>query len=780
VLEPAYDEVRQNQLDHEGEDKKLHLHDQSLQHSTQAAHLNFDRNLHDKILAQNHIEFKPPGPENMISATTDSQGNTIYGMYQPKPPKSARFFPVTDENLGSGLEGSSSNKNMLQKIEQQWGNLRKAFRAIDKDSSGTIDEKELGMLLDRFNIRDATAKEIMSKYDKDGNGSIDYHEFMDVFATKLVTPTGKKKAERAVRRLSMEERTDRKQNLTEAAKLVIELFKVKLQELGGTHALAKWFRAFDEDQNGQIKHEEFQRICEHFDMRLADETIRDVLQSFDVDHDGALEYDEFVEMVQDGEDQTGNFAGIADAAFERDAAGPPEDGEDDEDDFFARTRGRKVFELTDEDDKLAEDPVMNAARVARANHMVEKQMKELLRRGGKMKKLFRELDEDGNGQLSTEEFMKGMTKFMWQHGIHVRKEGMERLVSKVDADKNGRIQYTEFFDRLGFDTKEPDRVKDPRWKEFDGKALEAHQKGNPVGVKALNHLRTVLAKQGYDPSKLRPMMLAFRGTLALESVDDSVSRDEFKKAVCAVRELRLEDEEVERMIDCFDIDGDGEINFREFAATICPVHKGTFKPVHIVSLPEVPSSYWKNRLEQRTYKAPLRKLTSRGILAAVQTQTANRLRPPPSFKKPSFLREPPPHMPLPGKKGNPQTLRHMKSIDPWQTTSRCFSIGSPDVAPAETRPKDHFAHLKGQRMMARDTWEVNHEFNENKAAEKRQQTDEQSLRRFRKSRRFYAKQLLVHEKKADRSLKAIKTFPANRSMHIRQQHDIFAGPANWQ
>jgi hypothetical protein len=107
-------------------------------------------------------------------------------------------------------------------------------------------------------------------------------------------------------------------------------------------------------------------------------------------------------------------------------------------------------------------------------------------------------------------------------------------------------RYTEFFDKLGFDTKAVDEAKDKRWKQFDGKTLEAHQKGNPVGVKALNHLRAVLSKQGYDPSKLRPMMLAFRGTLALESVDDSVSRDEFKKAVCAVRELRLADEEVRK------------------------------------------------------------------------------------------------------------------------------------------------------------------------------------------------------------------------------------------
>jgi hypothetical protein len=83
-------------------------------------------------------------------------------------------------------------------------------------------------------------------------------------------------------------------------------------------------------------------------------------------------------------------------------------------------------------------------------------------------------------------------------------------------------------------------------------------------------------------------------------------------------------------------------------------------------------------------------------------------------------------------------------------------------------------------MLARETWEVNHEFNENKAAEKRQQTDEQSLRRFRKSRRAYARQLVAHEELAKRAARAVKIFPANKSMHIKQHHDIFAGPSNWQ
>jgi Ca2+-binding EF-hand superfamily protein len=426
------------QFGDEGEDVAVH--------GVGSDHINADLKLREKILAQNHAVFEQNAEESKMRQLQIEEGRVRSGIYQPKPPKAARFFPVTDENLGSGLEGTSSNKNMLQKMEQQWGNLRKAFRAIDKDSSGTIDANELEMLLDRFNIHDASAEEIMAKYDKDGSGSIDYQEFMDVFATKLVTPKGKKTAQRKSKMMSTQKRHELQSNLSEAAKLVIELFKTKLQEMGGAKALTKWFRAFDQDGNGQIQHAEFQHILEHFDMHLADETIHDVLLSFDADHDGSLEYDEFVEMVQDSDMEGTNLKGIGgeatsveDAYAALGVAGDAPEGEDEEQDFFARTRGAKVFEM-DEDEKLAEDPVMNAALTARANHRVEKQMMELLRRGGKMKKLFRTLDEDRNGQLSTKEFMKGMTAFMWEHGIHVRKEGMERLVAKLDADKDGRIE----------------------------------------------------------------------------------------------------------------------------------------------------------------------------------------------------------------------------------------------------------------------------------------------------------------------------------------------------
>ena len=145
-----------------------------------------------------------------------------------------------------------------------------------------------------------------------------------------------------------------------------------------------------------------------------------------------------------------------------------------------------------------------------------------------------------------------MQRFLWKYGIRMGKTGLKALVDKVDADQDGRIEYTEFFEKLGLDPKmatDPAEKKgEQRWQTLDAETVLAHQTKNPVGLEALNRLRFVLKKQGTDPSKLRQVMLAFRRTLAIDSVDDSVDRSEFKQAIRAVRQLRLNEERVKRAI----------------------------------------------------------------------------------------------------------------------------------------------------------------------------------------------------------------------------------------
>ena len=57
--------------------------------------------------------------------------------------------------------------------------LLRQFRELDADLSGSIDKQELSEFLGQYNIRleSAVLDNVMRKYDKDGDGSIDYTEF---------------------------------------------------------------------------------------------------------------------------------------------------------------------------------------------------------------------------------------------------------------------------------------------------------------------------------------------------------------------------------------------------------------------------------------------------------------------------------------------------------------------------------------------------------------------------------------------------------------------------
>ena len=66
----------------------------------------------------------------------------------------------------------------------------KAFQYVDLDRSGTLDKKEIARALDLWNIPidDAKLDELIEACDVDGDGQVDYKEFVDVLARDTVAP----------------------------------------------------------------------------------------------------------------------------------------------------------------------------------------------------------------------------------------------------------------------------------------------------------------------------------------------------------------------------------------------------------------------------------------------------------------------------------------------------------------------------------------------------------------------------------------------------------------
>ena len=75
-------------------------------------------------------------------------------------------------------------------INDRFSNMFKAFQHIDLNGDGTLDAQEIGKALTKWNIPadDENIQGLLRACDKDGNGTIDYKEFVDVLARDTVVP----------------------------------------------------------------------------------------------------------------------------------------------------------------------------------------------------------------------------------------------------------------------------------------------------------------------------------------------------------------------------------------------------------------------------------------------------------------------------------------------------------------------------------------------------------------------------------------------------------------
>uniref|UniRef100_A0A8C6MCD6 EF-hand domain-containing protein n=1 Tax=Nothobranchius furzeri TaxID=105023 RepID=A0A8C6MCD6_NOTFU len=68
-----------------------------------------------------------------------------------------------------------------------WSEFKEAFSLFDKDGDGTITTKELGTVMRSLgqNPTEAELQDMINEVDADGNGTIDFPEFLTMMARKM-------------------------------------------------------------------------------------------------------------------------------------------------------------------------------------------------------------------------------------------------------------------------------------------------------------------------------------------------------------------------------------------------------------------------------------------------------------------------------------------------------------------------------------------------------------------------------------------------------------------
>ncbi|XP_074575351.1 calcium-dependent protein kinase 1-like [Curcuma longa] len=142
--------------------------------------------------------------------------------------------------------------------EEEIIGLKEMFKSMDTDNSGTLTVEELRAGIPKLGnmgikITESEVQQLMEAADVDGNGSIDYMEFIT-----------------ATMHMNRMEKEDH---------------------------LYKAFQYFDKDQSGYITIEELEQALMHYNMG-DQQTIKEIIAEVDINHDGRINYEEFVTMMR--------------------------------------------------------------------------------------------------------------------------------------------------------------------------------------------------------------------------------------------------------------------------------------------------------------------------------------------------------------------------------------------------------------------------------------------------------------------------------------------------
>lgn len=144
----------------------------------------------------------------------------------------------------------------FQLSPEQEDQIKQAWSLFDDDGSGTIDKNELKLVMQKLGLNPTQDEltEIVNDIDKDGDGDIDFSEFLRLMSTKL------------------------KDAQTEEE--LLEAFKV-----------------FDTKNKQRFGETELNEICKRLKCEFTSEEIKEMISVADINGDGYIDFEEFVRIM---------------------------------------------------------------------------------------------------------------------------------------------------------------------------------------------------------------------------------------------------------------------------------------------------------------------------------------------------------------------------------------------------------------------------------------------------------------------------------------------------
>ena len=140
--------------------------------------------------------------------------------------------------------------------EERITEFKAAFELFDRYRDGAINNKELGTIMRNLgqNPSEEELSEMIKEIDLDGNGVIDFNEFLYLMVKKM--------------------------NTNDTEEELLETFKI-----------------FDRDGDGFVSSHELRNVLASLGQETTPEEIEEMIKEADIDGDGQVDYQEFVKMM---------------------------------------------------------------------------------------------------------------------------------------------------------------------------------------------------------------------------------------------------------------------------------------------------------------------------------------------------------------------------------------------------------------------------------------------------------------------------------------------------
>ncbi|XP_052271953.1 neo-calmodulin-like [Dreissena polymorpha] len=151
----------------------------------------------------------------------------------------------------------ANQTRLSQLTESKIKEYREAFNLFDKNHDGIITTQKLGRVLRAMGLNptEIEIQEMIDDVDPEDTGCLDFDSFLNIVASR------------------------------------------KFDDEDHEDALKEAFRMFDKDGNGYIDAEELRVCMMNLGEKLTLEEVEEMIREVDIDFDGRMNYEEFVQLM---------------------------------------------------------------------------------------------------------------------------------------------------------------------------------------------------------------------------------------------------------------------------------------------------------------------------------------------------------------------------------------------------------------------------------------------------------------------------------------------------